>query len=554
MDEYNGYEVEETIGSGKSDKSKSKNKTENKSESKVTKTKKAQKSQKNEKLTEYQKEKQKEIEAIELIKSYKEPAEANVIGCIYHNPEILLSEKIKWEDFTYNHWKVYFTIASELLNEQKSFSEDNIEFYLNQHPNLAEQYRLNRGYQTIEKLKEIVNPNDYEGYLTELKKWNAVLKLASKGFPVKDILSELADSTAEELYNRYTGYLNDAFIDIEEKLKTYNAFEGYHAFNEECDKGLAHGLNFSAYDPKVAKYLNQEVKGFNINGHIYGLGATSGMGKSTMAINYLFPTVLVEKKNAVFIINEEDQHKFMREAETWVINNLILANNKEGKTFKKSRFFEGNFTDEEKGWLKQAADFMESMKEQKLIYIIPLEKYTVSTVVKIIRKYAKLFGVKIFCLDTFKESADAYTGRADTWKTMERDMRTLYDTIKETALNVGLFVTYQLSKGSVKTRYLTSADIGQAKNIEDVMSVNLMIRRPFPDEFSGGKNQIKYFKPDKQRKTEIPMVLDPNKRYMILFICKNRFGSADPYQIVMECNFNTNVIKEVGTCHVMQDF
>ena len=378
--------------------------------------------------------------------------------------------------------------------------------------------------------------------------------MASKGFPVKDILSELADSTAEELYNRYTGYLNDAFIDIEEKLKTYNAFDGYHAFNKECDKGLAHGLNFSAYDPKVAKYLNQEVKGFNINGHIYGLGATSGMGKSTMAINYLFPTVLVEKKNAVFIINEEDQHKFMREAETWVINNLILANNKEGKTFKKSRFFEGNFTDEEKDWLEQAADFMESMKEQKLIYIIPLEKYTVSTVVKIIRKYAKLFGVKIFCLDTFKESADAYTGRADTWKTMERDMRTLYDTIKETALNVGLFVTYQLSKGSVKTRYLTSADIGQAKNIEDVMSVNLMIRRPFPDEFSGGKNQIKYFKPDKQRKTEIPMVLDPNKRYMILFICKNRFGSADPYQIVMECNLNTNVIKEVGTCHVMQDF
>ena len=41
---------------------------------------------------------------------------------------------------------------------------------------------------------------------------------------------------------------------------------------------------------------------------------------------------------------------------------------------------------------------------------------------------------------------------------------------------------------------------------------------------------------------------------MILFICKNRFGSADPYQIVMECNLNTNIIKEVGTCHVKQDF
>ena len=541
-------EVIEVIGSGKSSTKTSKNKK----EEKFNTSKRSKQSEKDKERIEYQKAKQKEIEAIELVKSYKEPAEANVVGCIYLNSELLLGDHIKRDDFTYNHWGVYFTIANDLYKEQKTLSEDNIEFYLNQHPQLAEQYKLNKGYQTIEKLKEIVHVEDFDAYLAEMKKWNAILKLASKGFPIKDHLSEFADKSAEEVYNKYTGYLNDAFINIETDVKSYNGFSGYHAFNKECDEGAEKGLDFCAYDSESAKYLNREVKGFNIKGHIYGLGAVSGMGKSTMAINYLFPTILVTKKKAVFIINEEDQHKFMREAETWVINNLILQNNKDGKCFKKSRFFEGNFTEEEKGWLNQAADFLESMEDQKLIHIIPLERYTVNLAIKIMRKYSKLLGVEIFCLDTFKESCDSY--KTDTWKTMERDMRALYDTIKETALNVGLFVTYQLSKASVKTSYLTSADIGQAKNIEDVMSVNLMIRRPFPDEYEGGRNQIKYIKPDRQTKTEIPATLDPTKRYMILFICKNRFGSADPYQIVMECNLNTNIIKEVGTCHVKQDF
>ena len=66
---------------------------------------------------------------------------------------------------------------------------------------------------------------------------------------------------------------------------------------------------------------------------------------------------------------------------------------------------------------------------------------------------------------------------------MERDMVDLYDVVKPAAKNVALFVTYQLGKASVKMRYLTNNEIGQAKNILDVFSVNLMMRKPFEDEF-----------------------------------------------------------------------
>lgn len=492
-----------------------------------------------------------ELEAIELVKKYKEPAEANVVGSLYLNSELFIDNKLTEEDFTFNHWRVYFIIASDLVKNKKSLTEDNVEFYLNQHPQLAEQYKNSKGYETIERLKGMVNESDFDGYVAEMGKWNAVLKIASRGFPIKDQLSEFADQSAEKIYDTYTAYLNDAFMNIEQKVKSYNIFDNMREFNAKCDAGEEQGLPFCAYDKDAAKILNQEVNGFNINGHIYALGGISGQGKSTLAINLIFPTVLVTGERAVFIINEEDQNKFRREAETWVINNIILKN-QEGKRFNKKRFREGHFTDEEKEWLDQAAQFLEARANEHLITVIPLERYTTSTAIKIIKKYAKLFGVKIFCIDTFKESADIRQDES-TWKSMERDARALYDVIKESALNVGLFLTYQLSKASSKTRYLTKSDIGQAKNIEDVFSVNLMIRRVYPDEMLGGKKEIKYWS-QLQGGTRVERRMEQNKNYLVMFICKNRFGSSDPYQILIECDLGTNKYKEVGTCFVSQDF
>lgn len=492
-----------------------------------------------------------ELEAIELVKQYKEPAEANIVGSLYLNSDLFLECKLTQDDFTFNHWRVYFIIANDLFKEKKSLTEDNIEFYLNQHPQLAEQYKNSKGYQTLDTLKSTVKEEDFDGYIAEMGKWNAVLKIASKGFPIKDQLSEFADYSAEKIYDTYTGYLNDAFMNIEEKVKSYNVLDGIHEFNERCDAGQEQGLPFCAYDKEAAQILNQEVNGFNVNGHIYALGGLSGTGKSTLAINLLFPTILVTGERAVFIINEEDQDKFRREAETWVINNIILKH-QEGKYFNKKRFREGHFTDEEKEWLRQAADFLEARKEEHLITVVPLERYTVSVAIKIIKKYAKLFGVRIFCIDTFKESADIRQDES-TWKSMERDARALYDVIKASALNVGLFLTYQLSKASSKTRYLTKSDIGQAKNIEDVFSVNLMVRRVYPDEMLGEKKEIKYWV-RLQGGSKIERHMERDKSYLIMFICKNRFGSSDPYQILIECDLGTNKYKELGTCYVTQDF
>lgn len=216
-----------------------------------------------------------ELEAIELVKQFKEPAEANVVGSLYLNSELFIENKLTKDDFTFNHWRVYFIIASDLVKDNKSLTEDNVEFYLNQHPQLAEQYKNSKGFETIERLKGMVHESDFDGYVAEMGKWNAILKIASRGFPIKDKLSEFADLTAEKIYDTYTAYLNDAFMNIEQKVKSYNIFENIHDFNAKCDAGEEQGLPFCAYDKEAAKILNQEVNGFNINGHIYALGGLS---------------------------------------------------------------------------------------------------------------------------------------------------------------------------------------------------------------------------------------------------------------------------------------
>ena len=199
--------------------------------------------------------------------------------------------------------------------------------------------------------------------------------------------------------------------------------------------------------------------------------------------------------------------------------------------------------------LRKCVDWIEDKKEQNILTIIPLERYSVNIVTKIIRKYSAM-GVRLFVLDTLKESFDANT--TEIYKSMMRDMVTLYDVVKPSNKNVGLFVTYQLGKGALKMRHLTNNEIGQAKSILDVMSVNLMMRRPYEDECEGGSKELKCWKV--VNKSKIAYKIPPDNNHMITFITKNRFGATDRYQVLSDCDLSTNVYKDIGYCQVPQDW
>ena len=330
------------------------------------------------------------------------------------------------------------------------------------------------------------------------------------------------------------------FVNASTEVKSYNIFDGMYDFIKELDEAKETGMPLNN-----ANYLTSEIGGFNINGNIYGLGAGSGVGKSTMAFNYLVPSAITYNQKVVFIINEEDERKMRKELLIWVANNIFNAQ------LQKRVIRDGGFNSETVELLKKCADWIDEKKDQHILTVVPLDRYSVSAAIKIINKYSAL-GVKIFVLDTLKESCDAKTD--EIYKSMMRDMVALYDVIKPSAKNVGLFVTYQLGKSSLKMRHLTNNEIGQAKSIIDVMSVNLMMRRPYEDEYAGGSNALYCYRPAGGKDaSSIQFDLKKEDNPMITFITKNRFGETGK-QIVSQCNLSTNVCKDLGYCVVPQDF
>lgn len=494
----------------------------------------------NKKLSPYQEEL---VKAAKQIKEYKMIAEANIVAILYKQPELYFDYSLTLDDFSENTWRVYWQIASDLLAvEQKSVLDDmTVGLYLEKHPKLKKEYDDYGGYETIDKAKEYVNVENMDGYVKELYKWKTVLSMLKNNFPVFNRINEFCDMTVDEIYDEYEAMINHIFVNASRDATSYNACDGIQQLIDKLDAGEGIGLPLNNCD-----ILNKEIAGFNCDGNIYGLGANSGVGKSTSVMNYLMPSILHYDEKIVFFINEEDQRKVRKELIIWVANNVFKFD------FPKYKLRDGKFDEETRAQLSKVCNWIEEKKERQNITIIPLEQYSVNTVIKLIKKYASL-GVRYFVLDTLKESCDATTD--EIYKSMTRDMVKLYDVVKPKSKNVGLFVTYQLGKSSIKMRYLTNNEIGMGKSIVDVMSVNLMIRRPFEDEYEGGKHEIIGYRFDGVNgKSKIPFKLKQGKHYMLTFIPKNRFGQTDAFQIISECDLSTNTNKDIGICNIIQDW
>lgn len=492
----------------------------------------------NKKITPFE---QEQAEVIKKIFEYKLGAESNIVAILYKVPDEMYDINLTLDDFSDNVWKVYFQIAYDLVMvENKSvLDEVTVGIYLNKHSKLKEKYIEYGCYDTIVKASSYVKLENLYGYIGELKKWNAVISLCKRGFPVKDRLSDYVDMTEEEIYNEHEAWLNHVFANSEFEIKSYNVFDDMYEFIDELDAGTEQGLPF--YNSDI---LTSVVGGFNLNGNIYGLGAASGCGKSTMAFNYIIPSAMEAGEKVVMIINEEDEKKMRKELLIWVANNHFK------EELQKRTLRDGHFDEATKKLLIKCANWIEEQKEKHIFTVIPLERYSVNTVIKIIKKYSSAFGVRVFILDTLKESVDSPTD--DIWRSMMRDMVKLYDVVKPSAKNVGLFVTYQLGKNALKMRYLTNNEIGQAKSIVDVMSVNLMMRRPLEDEYAGEKNELHAYRMDGKNKLDVKIKKEDNP--MITFVTKNRFGVTGGEQILSKCDLSRNVYEDWGYCVVRQDF
>ena len=483
------------------------------------------------------------IETMKKVKEYKLASEANIVSIIYKNPDVIYSYDLKLEDFSNNVWKVYFTIASDLiLKEKKPILDDiTIGLYLEKHPKLSQKYDEYGGYETIENAKSYVNEGNMNGFVAELGKWNVVIKLIKMKFPVRDRLSDFADMSAEEIYGEYEAKLNHVFVNLEGDVKSYDISEGLDELIEEMNEGIGIGLPFNDLP-----MLNKETSGMLV-GNITLVGGLSNVGKSTFARNTLLPSILKFSEKIVIILNEESVKRWQRELLVWISNNVLK------KDLQKYMVRDGKYSDETKAILKQSAEWLKEKTQDRTITVIPFESYSTDKAIKVIKKYASLGGVKYFLLDTFK--LDAGEVSEQSWLQLQQSMTKIYDVVKPESKNLHILITFQLNKSSAKQRCYTLDNIGGGgKNIVDCASTCLMLRNVLDDEFPEEKRAIKVWRLEgKSLKTKIPVTLDKNKKYQILFITKNREGGT-AYQIVLEHDMSRNVLKEIGVTSIEVDY
>jgi replicative DNA helicase len=342
--------------------------------------------------------------------------------------------------------------------------------------------------------------------------------------------------SAEEIYQEYEGRLNHIFANLDNEVKSYNALTDLHELVDKLNEGEEVGL------PIMSPMLNKEIGGLRL-GNIYSFTGASGAGKSTVLINYILPKIIETNQRVCMFINEEDINKVRKELLLYCCTNILKH------PIKKVQLRDGKFDDETLATLHKAASWLEAQDKNHNITVIPLEKYTVDIVLKLIKKYKNLFGIDYFILDTFKESSDSPD---EAWKTMLKDSVKLYDLIKPAGLNVCLVMSMQTAKSSLRNRHLTNADIGQSKSVVDVFSVSILFRRAEPDEYHGEKRELKGYRWEGSSK--IPFYLEKDNYYLIFFIGKNRFGNTDQYSIVTKVDLSTNEFIDVGYCVVPEDW
>lgn len=482
-----------------------------------------------------------QIEASKIVLEYKLGAEASIVAMIYKNPDLLRETNLELTDFHNNCWKVYFEIIRALIIDEKkvSVSEIDVGLFLEKHPKLSKKYEEYGGYQTIETAGSYVDEQNFEGYVRDLRKWNAVIKLIKRGFPCdKERLSEICDMSAEDLYNEYNVYLNDIFINIDQDIKSYDVSYKIDELIEELDQGFAVGLPY--YNMPM---ITKETGGLYL-GSITLVGGLSNVGKSTFARTSVLPSIIENQEPIVIMLNEDSIRKWQRELLVFTANNIMHFD------LQKHIVRDGKYSPEVKSVLQKSAEWIKKQTENHIITIIPFQNYQTEKAIKVIRKFSSM-GVKQFLLDTYKLDAGKVSN--NSWLELQQNMVAINDVIKPEANNVHIMITFQLAKGSVNQRYYTQDNIGVSKNIIDPASTCLMLRDVYDDEKTGEKRELKVYR-NEGKNTKVQVSLDKDKRYQVIFVVKNREGSANQYQVVVEHDMSRNIMKEIGICQVPIDF
>lgn len=466
--------------------------------------------------------------------------EGQFVSCLYGNTDFYYDFEVSVDDFHQSSWRFLYRTLQEMVGSQhlKTIDAVSVGAYAST-KNEAWNHAFNKygGFETIKKAQIIISPENVESYYESLQRYKTALRLVDKGFPIERNWNTYKKLSLDEFNDVLEGLIDEAFIDTQfgkDKVEDLgvNALE----MIEKADQGEERGM-------PLASPLIESIQHGLSTGHITMLAANSGVGKTFLTVMLHILSNIRNKEPLLIIANEESREKYLQAVLTGYIN----VKHPDMK-FNKNRFLQGSFTDEEKECLHEAVDWYKRSAEEGLIRFIGMGEFSMAKSIREIKKFARMYGVRYFIIDTLKLDNDTGSRINDqSWLQMQQNMVKLYNAIKEDSLDVHVWVTAQMAKTNRRTRYLDQSMIGMSKNITDVVSSLMLVRMLSLSEKSG-KGMLKVIDKNGHQRQ-----LDEEKDYMVVFWDKNRQGDTSK-QVVLQVDRGLNRLEDVGYTQIDNDF
>ena len=301
----------------------------------------------------------------------------------------------------------------------------------------------------------IVEDTNIESYFSELQRYKTLLRLTKAGFPIEKNWKTYQSMDLETLNEVLEGLVAEAFVDTQlSNDKVEDMFSDIDEMLKKSDEGEAKGL------PIGSRLLDGIQNGLAL-GNITMVAANSGVGKTFLTTMLHIRSSIRNGEPVLIIANEEERSRYLQGLLVAYINSYHPE-----AEFNKSRFLNGGFTDEEWDLLNEARDWYDSKVEEGMINFVNMNEFSMAKTIRLIKKYARLYDIKYFILDTLKLDNDTYSRVNDnSWLQLQQNMVKLYNVIKPSNLNVHIWVTAQMTKTNRRSRYLDQSMIGMAKNV-----------------------------------------------------------------------------------------
>ena len=439
------------------------------------------------------------------------------------------------QDFLTPEGVYYYSLGLQMYQKGiRSFDDASIYTFLADKPVLKQGFDNRGGYRTVNEMTSILSVANTESYYDELVKSNSILQLYDEGYDVKKYLKEFSQMTYAQLEDFMEYKLNNIFLKSSSSgVNTADITVNYKEWIDKWDTG--EGIGY----PVGFGMLNYHLAGIHKKNLILHLGGI-GQGKTTSSLLMYVLPIIESGEEICIIANEQDEEQFRQ-----MLLSTVLFNRINYRKMNRQKLLFGGFSEEDKQHLIKASEWLGQY--QNKLHFVHLTDYGTSNVKRIIKKYAKL-GVGAFLFDTLKpydESSDK------AWAEFSETAKMLFQLAQKE--DIAIIATAQLSSESAKRKYLDLSCIGKSRAIAETAGQVIMFRPLRESE----KKSLKVYIFDKDLKGKTTNVkkdipLDEDKDYIIVFIPKNRYGSAD-IQIVYERNQSFNSLKELGYTHVEYD-